>query len=227
MDKIRVAIITMTRDRIEYTEKCFQSLREKAGCDYDHYVLDNGSKDGTQDWLLASSRAFKRVLLSSENLGLLHGFNVLLSVLDGIYDVVIKFDNDCLIHTNKVVKIIVEEMARMDWTAIISPRVLGLNKPPVPIRKIQQNGYVFSELNHFGGIFYPIPWRLAKPISGQTFLARGLDWKLSERMRSNGLKLYYLEDIKVEHCDGTNNQALKYPEYFSRKYEEEKIAVEI
>jgi len=226
MDKIRIAIITMTRDRFDYTDKCFQSLREKAGCEYDHYVLDNGSKDRTPEWLLNNSRVFKRVLLSSENLGLMVGFNVLLSILDGEYDVVIKFDNDCLIHTDNAVKTIVTEMARMDWKVTISPRVLGLNKPPKPIRQQQQNGYTFSELNHFGGIFYPILGKLAKPMTGKAFLARGLDWKLSQRMRENGLKLYYLENVKVEHCDGTNNQAEKYPEYFSRKYEEENLEVE-
>lgn len=223
----KIAVVTMTRDRLEYTDKCFQSLREKAGCQYDHYILDNGSKDGTAEWLLNNSRGFKRILLSSDNLGLLHGFNILLSILDGNYDVVIKFDNDCFVHTEDTLKIIVQEMARMGWGATISPRVLGLNKPPIPIRTIKKDGYTFSELNHFGGIFYPIPWKYAKPMGGKAFIARGLDWKLSERMRNFGLKLYYLEETKVEHCDGTNKQAEKYPEYFSRKYTEENIEVEI
>lgn len=221
----RIAVITMTRDRLEYTDVCFKSLREKAGCEYDHYVLDNGSTDGTQDWLLTNARGFKRIMICNENLGLVKGFNALLSMLDGIYDVVVKIDNDCLLLTDGTLEIIIREMKRFGYGVTISPRVLGLNHPPKTIGQTQNNGFLFSEVYHFGGIFYPIPWVLAKPITGKAFVAHGLDSKLSERMRENGLKLYYMENMKVEHIEGTDNQAKRFPEYFERKYTEEKTVM--
>ena len=45
---MKFAVLTLTRDRLEYTQHCFETLRQNAGCDYDHYVLDQGSEDGTR-----------------------------------------------------------------------------------------------------------------------------------------------------------------------------------
>ena len=48
---MRVAVLSLTRDRLVYTRHCFAKLHEFAGCEFDHYVLDQGSKDGTDEWL--------------------------------------------------------------------------------------------------------------------------------------------------------------------------------
>lgn len=217
----RVAVITMTRDRLDYTKVCLGSLWKLAGCEFDHYVLDNGSQDGTTFWLVKEFKNIKRILLSRENLGLAGGFNMLLSILDGKYDVIVKYDNDCLMLKQDTLKNIVKLMESQSWKITVSPRVLGLNKPPKTETPIKIDGFGLSELNHFGGIFYPIPGKLATPITGKLFLARGLDWLLSERMRQNGVRLFYSDDYSVEHFEGTSNQAIKYPEYFERKKTEE------
>jgi len=221
----KIAVITMTRDRLDYTKVCLNSLWKLAGCEFDHYVLDNGSEDGTTFWLVKEFRHFKRILLSKENLGLAGGFNILLSILDGKYDVVIKYDNDCLILKQDTLKNIVNLMESQNWKITVSPRVSGLNKPPKTEPQIKIGEFRLSELNHFGGIFYPIPGKLATPMTGKLFLARGLDWLLSERMRQNGVRLFYSDDYQVEHFEGTSNQAIKYPEYFERKKTEEGIEV--
>ncbi len=49
---MRIAVLTLTRDRLDYTQHCFQTLQEFAGCDFDHYVLDQGSTDDTVDCLV-------------------------------------------------------------------------------------------------------------------------------------------------------------------------------
>jgi GT2 family glycosyltransferase len=46
---MNVAVLTLTRDRLPYTQHCFATLKENAGCDYDHIVLDQGSTDGTAE----------------------------------------------------------------------------------------------------------------------------------------------------------------------------------
>ena len=45
------AVLTLCRDRLAYTQHCFETLRDNAGCDFDHFVLDQGSMDGTDEWL--------------------------------------------------------------------------------------------------------------------------------------------------------------------------------
>lgn len=49
---MNIAVYTLTRDRIEYTQRSFAALRENAGCEFVHVIVDNGSEDGTVDWIL-------------------------------------------------------------------------------------------------------------------------------------------------------------------------------
>src|SRR5512134_1510981 len=92
---MRVAVLTLTRDRLEYMQHCFASLRHNAGCDYDHFVLDQGSTDGTQRWLM--NGVYAGLSLLHENIGISRGHNKLLDMIQvvGTYDVYVTFDNDC------------------------------------------------------------------------------------------------------------------------------------
>ena len=47
----RVAFLTITWDRLEYTKRCLGSLRETTDYPYDHFIVDNGSKDGSAEYL--------------------------------------------------------------------------------------------------------------------------------------------------------------------------------
>ena len=76
---MKVAVLTMARDRLEYTKRSFASLKENAGCRYDHFVLDNGSKDGTWDWLTDKDDLF--VVNSDHNVGISAGMNYLLDLI--------------------------------------------------------------------------------------------------------------------------------------------------
>jgi GT2 family glycosyltransferase len=70
--------MTLTRERLDYTKHCFRSLKENAGCVYDHYVLDQGSTDGTPEWLL--SDPLLDVLAVDENIGCCRGWNALVEL---------------------------------------------------------------------------------------------------------------------------------------------------
>jgi GT2 family glycosyltransferase len=68
---VRIAVVTLTRDRLEYTKHCFETLRVNAGCDYDHFVLDQGSGDGTAEWLIRQDDL--EVVPLAENVGICRG----------------------------------------------------------------------------------------------------------------------------------------------------------
>src|SRR5690349_4481936 len=91
---MKIAVLTLCRDRVEYTRTCFASLRANAGIDYDHFVLDQGSLDETWEYL--SSIPLKKRIRLEENVGLCPGLNRLLEAgaAEG-YDVVVRYDNDC------------------------------------------------------------------------------------------------------------------------------------
>jgi len=92
---MKIAIYTLTRDRLEYTEHCFASLKAQSwGYPYDHFVFDNGSQDGTVDWL---RNEYKPFFLARDdyNKGISLASNILLSeIFHGNYDLIIKMDND-------------------------------------------------------------------------------------------------------------------------------------
>src|SRR6187551_3209836 len=102
---MRVAVLSLTRDRLEYTQHCFEKLREYAGCDFDHYILDQASTAVRQAGLWGKNSPepnFRWAQCVMENIGIHAGMNALIDRLHqresagGIeYDVIVKFDNDC------------------------------------------------------------------------------------------------------------------------------------
>lgn len=48
----KVAVFSLTYDRLAYTKECFDSMYKTAGYPIDvHVIVDNGSKDGTIEWV--------------------------------------------------------------------------------------------------------------------------------------------------------------------------------
>ena len=93
---LAVAVLSVTRDRIDYTKHCFAKLHEHAGVAFDHFVFDNGSEDGTQEWLVEEYDP-AMFILSPENIGRCKALNQLLDETAEMddYDVIVEFDNDC------------------------------------------------------------------------------------------------------------------------------------
>lgn len=130
---MKIAIFSLTRDRLAYTQTCFQSLRENAGMPFDHYVFDNGSEDGTQEWLTEESEALRLHLYAFhlDNQGISVASNFLLrQILQGDYAYVCKFDNDAFVRTPNILPQIVDVMREAGDNYILSPRVEGINRQP-------------------------------------------------------------------------------------------------
>ena len=102
---IKVAIYTLTRDRLEYTKHSFETLKKQAWYDYDHFIIDNGSTDGTQQWLKDNKSEFKKVILLPENVGISKGSNMALDIIFATdkYDLIVKMDNDCEVVSDNII----------------------------------------------------------------------------------------------------------------------------
>jgi GT2 family glycosyltransferase len=221
---VNVAVLTLTRDRLAYTQHCIDTLRTNAGCHYHHYVFDQGSDDGTREWLVSEFKAdrFHKVLLSKKNIGINRGINKLLDELDDDYDVVVKIDNDCEV----TVPFTLGDVADLvnDGYAILSPQVLGLNNPPSPVGRFEINATPILEMTHVGGIFLAAPgWiyntyrhRPDAPLYGSD------DGDVCVWFRQHGGRVGYVENLTVNHYETTNGQHARYPEYFKRTLAEGK-----
>jgi GT2 family glycosyltransferase len=222
---LKIAVYSLTRDRLEYTQDCFKKLKEKAGITYDHYIVDNGSQDGTVEWL--KENEFKKVIYNSENLGISKASNQALEeIFKENYDLVIKMDNDCEIESENILKIIsdiYESFGKYSARYILSPYVNGINNQPTRGGKDGANGYTIGLTSIVGGLFHIVPADIYKEYRyDETLpLAKYQDDFFCKWFKENGGKVGYIEELKVWHKDTTTGQCEKYPDYFARKWNEE------
>ena len=216
-----VAVLTVTRDRLGYSKHCFRQLRKNAGCRFDHYVFDNGSSDGTQDWLKKKTN-LTEVIYSDTNIGISKALNQLLDVARD-YSVIVKVDNDCELVTYGALR----DAARFVtdnplW--ICSPRIEGLNAPPGTGEEQVVSGQRIGVTSMIGGIFlarhtsFQYRYDEANPIWGMD------DVGISGAAYAQGGQTCYLLDHVANHYETTKGQEARYPDYFDRKYAEMGIA---
>jgi len=224
---MQIAVYSLTRDRLEYTKHCFQTLKEKAGVQYDHYIIDNGSTDGTVEWLKENESQFKKVIYNSENLGISKSSN---QALDEIskqdYDLIIKMDNDCDVVSENILGQIAEiysDTKKFSPKYILSPRVEGIVNQPKRGFYIQLGGRRIGMVSVVGGLFHIVPrevyqnYRYAENLPK----AKGQDETFCGWAKSNGCEVGYIEGLVVNHYETTEGQAKRFPDYFKRKWNEE------
>ncbi len=90
-----VTIIILTWNGLEYTRRCVESIRAHTqGVDYHLLVVDNGSSDGTLEWLRRQDDI--RVIANDRNLGFARGNNQGMAATPSDHDVLL-LNNDTLI----------------------------------------------------------------------------------------------------------------------------------
>lgn len=225
---MRVALLTLTRDRLIYTQACFKALWEHAGYPFDHFVIDNGSKDGTAVWLQDHAPRFARLICNPDNAGISAAANHALDLIAaaGAYDLVLTFDNDCLVTTELLLARLVEIYACLGgayakW--ILAPRVTGIINQPARANHVQLAGHRVGRTAIVGGLCQVLPgnfvpgWRYPTNIPR----AKGHDSSLCAYAKSIGYEVGYVEDLTVEHYETTAGQQARFPAYFARKLLEE------
>ena len=233
MNKPKITIFSMTRDRIDYSKRSFSAMRKTAGVDFDHIVLDNGSEDGTLEWLKKNKHLFKKVILCPENVGLWAGFEIIRKEANNFmdYDFVCKVDNDVEFPDKDWLKKIYDTaMSAINEKWVLSPYVDGLGSglggaPRHNYTRINQERIGLS--NHVGGICLFSDAKLfadfkSPPIN---ILGKvgGWDVFFCGQAKQKGYKVGYIEGIKVKHMDTTMKQQEDKPDYYNRKVYEAKI----
>jgi len=217
---MKVAVYTLTWDRLEYTKHCLLALRKKAGYPYDHFIVDNGSADGTVGWLQENS--FHGLIFNKQNAGLSRSSNQALDAIRG-YDLIIKFDNDCEVVTDGILREIVEIYRSEGGRYVLSPRVEGVNRQPERGWYSEVGGRRIGWTSIVGGLFQAAPAEIYEQYRYPEDLPkfRGQSAHFCSWVRANGGQVGYIEDLVVNHYEGTDRQVSRYPEYFRRKEQEE------
>ena len=220
---MKVAVLSLTRDRLPYTQHCFQTLRDNAGVPFDWFVLDQGSGDGTRAWLAENAEQYTGIVALDENVGCTRGWNHLLRVASplGRYDTIVTVDNDCeLLDPDTLVTV---AGLAAEHETILAPRVLGLMYPPPTISQFQLGDHTVDETTILGNIFMAIPatvfWR-----DGFRWDERYAVWdggeSVTQWFRARGGRCGYVQGLSVNHYKTTLGQVADIPEYFERRVRE-------
>lgn len=210
----KIAVYTLTRDRLEYTKRMFEQLKN-CGVKYDHYILDNGSKDGTMDWLVHQD--IKDLTYFKKNMGIWAGIQKILNLTRRFreYDYVVKIDNDMEFPYDNWLKELIDKYEENDFD-ILSPFVQGIcsGKGGVP-RLGYENG--IGIVPHVGGAaLLTIPEYYDEDVPLDKPKAQGWDTWFCE-----GLKCGIVEKIIVKHNTKEQEKNMKW--YYKRKKKEANV----
>jgi len=229
----RVAVYSLTYNRLDYTRECFNSLYETAGYEFDHYIWDNGSTDGTHEYLdeLEPSGYCKNieVIRCEDNKGISIASNGLVQRIQSKdqYDILVKSDNDALYKTEGWLSKMVD-IWKSNKKVVLSCYIEGLRDNPGGASRLAY-GEVKDEIlgvtKHVGGIchFVDIKGYDGFKWDEDSALHGVQDVELSQHLLKNGYLMGYLENYYCEHKDGTQGQEKKYGEYFKKRKEVEKV----
>ena len=216
-----IAVLTLTRDRLDYTQHCFEKLHEFAGCDFDHFVVDQGSQDGTREWLRGYD-GIKSLTTLDQNIGVCRALNFVIKqafIVDD-YDVIVKFDNDCELTQPNTLRD-VADLAH-EGGCILSPRILGLRNPPQAVRELRVGDETILDVPQIGGIFMAVPgwvygefrYNESNPLYGRD------DVDICHWWRMQGGTCGYVKRLEAWHYRTTDGQHDDYDWYFERRVAE-------
>ncbi len=227
---MKVAVYTLTRDRLPYTQHCLSSFYENAGYPFKHFILDNGSQDGTPEWLRVNIPPEHTVIYSQENLGIARAANQLRpQVLSSNPDLIIKLDNDCEVLTPNILARIVAfyEAVKAEGAVlpVTSPLVHGLRTRVGRIGYAKVGLFTLEYTQIVGGIFHVVPVGVYSQYAYDETLPKafGNDGHFCKWLRERGVPIGYISELDVAHYETTDGQELRFPVYFKRKRIEEKV----
>ena len=113
----KVAAITITFNRLELTKRTWESFNAKTGVDF-HLFVDNGSTDGTVEWLQDKYR-----ILLDKNYGIAAAFYYGVQQLQD-YDYILKLDNDVETVTEDMIARLVDFIEKAGPHAVSPPDLM-------------------------------------------------------------------------------------------------------
>lgn len=198
-----VAAITITYNRLELTTQTIESFYSKTSVDY-HLFIDNGSTDGTQEYL----KSYDRILLD-KNYGITEAFCLAVSKLSD-YDYILKLDNDVETVTDDIIAKMVAFLDRNPSYAV-SPVDLNLlpNFKPATLRRTNIDGYRIEVSSHTGGAFQLAPTHVVRQLcNDKRHFQRG-DYMIGHWYRRHNINPAYMLDLEMRHI-GLNQSTKDY-----------------
>jgi GT2 family glycosyltransferase len=190
---MKVAAITITFNRLELTKRTIKSFYEKTGVDF-HLFIDNGSTDGTVEWL----EDYHRIILG-ENYGIAAAFYYGVQQLKD-YDYILKLDNDVETVTEDMIAKLVR-FIEFAGPHAVSPPDLMIDPafyPQIYSRK-QIGEWDVQYTSHTGGAFQLAPTKYCVKMVDQFTALKGGDMTIGWYYKSIGCPPAYIKNYGMNH----------------------------
>jgi GT2 family glycosyltransferase len=201
---MKVAAITITYNRLALTKKTVESFYDKTSVDY-HLFIDNGSTDGTQEYL----KAFHHILLD-KNYGIAYAFREAVKTLED-FDFVLKLDNDIETVTPDIINTMLAFYELNGQNYILSPVDLNLDKAysPAVFGENQIGNYKVRFTTHTGGAFQMIPMHICRRLCTEFRHLKCGDYMIGKYFRRHSYRPAYLLDLEMKHIGIDQSTPLK------------------
>lgn len=195
-----IAVFTITCNRLEITKKYLSELKDKNNTTFKHIIVDNGSTDGTPEWLISQGYT---VIKLSKNIGVYKAMKIAIQYIKDNFkvDYIIKFDDDCELTKFGILDDIMkwyEEGCKSYITAPLDMDILETHMPKHYHKGIERNQQC-RYTHHVGGIF------VVAPIHAMTTMIKAKDDQVCEDSKrgrywvSIGYPSIYFEDLQIRH----------------------------
>lgn len=197
-----VNLVIVTFNRLEYTKECLQALyKVDAGYPFKIIIVDNGSDDGTVDFLEILTRQYdsliiEKIIFLKENKGIPYAFNLGWDLSPKDY--YLKLDNDMVVQREGWLKDLVEATDKIQTGAIFAYNVEQVSY----VKEVREGLFVRPKPSgNLGGACHLIPERTFKEFGywyqfGDKKYGEE-DAEYSYRVRAKGYECIYMEDERA------------------------------
>jgi len=199
-----VAAVTITYNRLDLTKMTVDSFYLKTNVNY-HLFIDNGSTDGTQNWL----KNYNHILLD-KNYGIAYAFREACSKLKD-YDYILKLDNDIETVTDDIIEKMLHFYELNGNRYVCSPVDLNIDMDfyPKVFKTANMKGYNVEMTTHTGGAFQLIPQSICQMLCTEFKHLRVGDYMIGQYFRQHTYRPCYLKDLEMRHI-GINQSCKNY-----------------
>jgi len=220
----KVEIITRCYNRLEYTVMCVRSINHKTNFkDYKHILIDQGSTDGTTDWIKSLEKEGfynLKYKLNKNNSGDAGGMKDGYDLVDKDCKYIMQFDNDCVVNTDNYLEKLVSVMDSDLKIGIIMLKRKGIRNAINTNKIIEINGDKYGTIPKATCCMIIRKELLDKFNIWYSKEKIGWGFTISSKIKSSGFKILKSIDVNVTHIDGygidsngKRGQNQKYPYY--------------
>lgn len=119
-------ILILTYNTLDKTKQCISSIKSTTEIPYKILVIDNGSTDGTIEYLRKDGEIFH--IENSQNLGFATGFNIGLAMIDTPYFVI---SNSDVVMTENWLKRMIEHLSEDPQLMAVGPKSNYVSGPQI------------------------------------------------------------------------------------------------